>query len=290
MAVIDVHAHFEPRMLDLPAMRSKLKAAGVDRVALIPAMNDPLPHTPEALLSLLRALMRSRLHAATRLLEKVFYTADGDLKLQGKVIRIYAEPDNQMVADAVAGSPDLFLGWIFLNPMRHDPVEELEKWRHRPGMIGVKLHPFWHRYPVRELIPIARRCEELKLPVLIHLGDRDRGDWKVLTDAAPQLRIIFAHAGMPHFQRMWDEVRLRPNLYVDLSSPYLSENLIRDAVAALGPRRALYGTDAPYGFPEPDHSYSYTRIKRWVERLPGRAEEIDRMLGGNVAELLSYSR
>ncbi|HTM22847.1 MAG TPA: amidohydrolase family protein, partial [Kofleriaceae bacterium] len=151
----------------------------------------------------------------------------------------------------------------------------------------VKLHPFWHRYPVRDLIPIARRCEELKLPVLIHLGDRDSGDWQVLTDACPQLRIIFAHAGMPHFDRMWGRVRQRPNLYVDLSSPYLSERLIRDAVGALGPRRALYGTDAPYGFPAADHSYDYGAIKRWVERLPGRATEIDRMLGGNVEELLA---
>src|SRR5687768_6716161 len=153
MAVVDIHAHFEPRMLDLPAMRAKLAAAGVDRVALIPAMNDPLPHTPEALLSLLRALMRSRLHRATRLLEKVFYTPDGDLKLRGKIIKIYAEPDNQTVADAVAASPDLFLGWIFLNPRVRDPVDELERWRHRPGMVGVKLHPFWHRYAVRDLLP-----------------------------------------------------------------------------------------------------------------------------------------
>ena len=40
--IIDSHAHFEPRMLDLPRFVAKLDDAKVDRVALIPAMNDPL--------------------------------------------------------------------------------------------------------------------------------------------------------------------------------------------------------------------------------------------------------
>ncbi len=287
MAVIDVHAHLEPRMLDVEAMRGKLRAAGIDRVALIPTMNDPLPHTPEGLLSMIRTLMRSPAHRLLPLVERAFYTREGDLKLKGKLIRIYAEPDNQAVADTVAAHPDLFAGWIFLNPRVHDAVERLEQWRHLPGMIGVKLHPYWHRWPIAEALPIARRCQELGLPVLIHLGRGERGDWKVIADACPQLRIIFAHAGMPHFDRMWDEVARRPNLWVDLSSPYLDEKLVRDAVAALGPRRAMYGTDAPYGFPQPDESYDYGRIKRWVEGLPVAAGEVDRLLGGNAEELLA---
>jgi len=286
MPVIDVHAHLEPRMLAVDAMRAKLRRDGIDKVVLIPAMNDPLPHTPEALLGVFRRLMRSRLHRLARRINDRFYTADGDLELRGKIIRIYASPDNQGVADAVAAHPDLFLGWIFLNPRAGDPVDELERWRGLPGMVGVKLHPHWHRYPVADALPIARRCEELGLPVLIHLGFADGGDWKLIADACPRLKMVFAHAGIPHYDRMWGLIRDRPGLHIDVSSPYLSERLVRDAGAAVGPGRVMYGTDAPYGFPEPDHSYDYGAIKGWVERLPLAAGEVDRVLGGNVLDML----
>ncbi len=58
--IIDCHAHFEPRMLELDRFIAKMDEARVDRVALIPAMNDPLPETPKRLLATMRALMQSR--------------------------------------------------------------------------------------------------------------------------------------------------------------------------------------------------------------------------------------
>ena len=64
--IIDSHAHFEPRMLGLDDAVAKMDAAGVDKVALIPAMNDTLPHTPEMLLTVVRKLMRSPLSCASR--------------------------------------------------------------------------------------------------------------------------------------------------------------------------------------------------------------------------------
>ena len=74
-------------------------------------------------------------------------------------------------------------------------------------MIGVKLHPHWHGWPLTDAIPIAQRCEELGLPILIHLGFGARGAWRVLADAAPRLRLIFAHAGIPHYDRLWGAIR-----------------------------------------------------------------------------------
>jgi predicted TIM-barrel fold metal-dependent hydrolase len=290
MAIIDVHAHLEPRMLEPERIIGKMDRSGIDKVVLIPTMNDPLPETPDALLAVLRGLM-VRFPAAARWLNEQFVTAAGDLKLSGTIYRIYASPDNATVAGAIKAHPERFLGWIFLNPRAPgDPLDELEKWRTQPGFVGVKLHPHWHGYPIEELHPIAARCEDLRLPILIHLGFGERGRWQVLTDRYPRLRLIFAHAGMPHFQRLWDHIEHNPNLRVDLSSPYLSERLVRRAVKAIGPHRALYGTDAPYGFHEPDHTYDYDHIKGWIERLPCRAVDIDGIFGGNVEELLGEAR
>ena len=286
MAVIDVHAHLEERMLDVPAMLAQLDARGIDRVALIPTMLDPLPATPELLLAALRKLIMSRAHPLAKTLNDLTLTRDGDLRLGRKIYKIYARPDNETVARAIAAHPDRFLGWIFLNPRAGAGLDELERWRTTPGFLGVKLHPHWHGWDMEAALPIARRCEELGIAILVHLGFGERGVWKVLADACPRLKIIFAHAGIPHWPRMWNEVRDDPRLWVDVSGPFLDEKLVRTAIAALGPERVMYGTDAPYGFHDASGAYDYGAIKGWVERLPVPAAGVDRVLGGNALSLL----
>lgn len=274
-------------MLDAVAMFDKLDAAGVDKVVLIPSMTDPLPaDTPEMLLTVIRKILRSRARFVFPLLDPLFYTPEGNLKLRGEVFHVFARPDNAPVAELAAAHPDRVRWWIFLNPgAEGDPRDELERWRDAPGVTGVKLHPYWHRFPLIDASAICERCEQLGIPVLIHLGFGERGAWRRLADQFPKLRMVFAHCGMPYFDKLWPVVRAYPNVYLDVSSPFLDEALVRDAVAALGPHRLLYGTDAPYGFHGPDHSYDYTAIKGWVERLPCGSRGIDRILGGNALEL-----
>ena len=289
--IIDSHAHFDPRILDAASVVAKMDAAGVDRIVMIPAMNDPLPPTPERLLAVMRRLSAS---AAGRLVveatHRTLLTPEGDLRLDGKVVPIYNRPDNEGVARLVAAHPDRFRGWIFLNP-RNNPgvLDELERWRAVPGMIGIKLHPHWHDYRTEILGPVLRRAEELGLPALIHLGFRKRGDFRSICREHPRLKVISAHAGFPFYQDLWAYRGAHPNLHVDLSSPYIDERLARAAVQAMGPERCLYGTDAPYGFHEQDGSYDYGEIRRWVERLPVSSAMRDRILGGNFCELAAVS-
>ena len=85
MNIIDSHAHFDPRMLDLPALLRRMDRHGIARVALIPCMNDPLPHTPERLLSGLRVLMQRRLsRPLANLVHRATLTSAGDLRLLGE--------------------------------------------------------------------------------------------------------------------------------------------------------------------------------------------------------------
>lgn len=289
--IIDSHAHFEPRMLDLDAMVAKMDDAGVGRVALIPTMNDPLPKTPERLLAVLRKLMQT---APGRLVaegvHRALWTPEGNIRLDGRVYRVYARPDNGAVARAIEAHPDRFYGWIFLNPRNNpDVLDELERWRHAPGMVGLKLHPHWHDYRTELLRPLLSRAEELGLPALIHLGFRKRGAYRDLCEAFPRLNIIAAHAGFPFYQDLWRYGRHRANLFVDLSSPYIDEPLARGAVRVLGAHRCLYGTDSPYGFHDHDDSYDYGAIKGWVERMPVSSADQARIFGETFLGLVDAS-
>ena len=217
---------------------------------------------------------------------RALLTPEGDVRLSGKVVGIYDRPENEPVARLVAAHPGRFMGWIFLNP-RNNPrvLDELERWRAVPGMIGVKLHPHWHDYRTEILGPVLRRAEELGLPVLIHLGFGKRGDFRAICREHPRLKVVSAHAGFPFYKDLWAYRGEHPNLYVDLSSPYIDERLARAAVKAMGPERCLYGTDAPYGFHEQDGSYDYGEIRRWVERMDVSTAAREGILGGNFAEL-----
>jgi predicted TIM-barrel fold metal-dependent hydrolase len=268
-----------------------MDAAGVDRVALIPAMNDPLPETPERLLALMRRLMSWRgSRPLAEAAHRALLTRDGHLRLGRQLVHIYGRPDNAEVARLCAAHPGRFLGWVFLNPRGNPGVlDELERWRGEPGMIGVKLHPHWHDYETRLLSPLCARAEELGLPVLIHLGFRRRGDFRSLCARFPRLTVIAAHAGFPFYNDLWSHARELPNLYVDLSSPYIDERLARAAVRAMGAARCLYGTDAPYGFHGAE-GYDYRAILGWVDRMPIGARERDRILGESFLAILDRSK
>jgi predicted TIM-barrel fold metal-dependent hydrolase len=286
--IIDCHAHFDPRILSPERIVAKMDAAGVDRIVMIPSMIDPLPETPERLLAFMRRLSRSAAgRVVVETIHRALLTPEGDLRLSGKVIGIYDRPDNASVAEIVAAHPGRFMGWIFLNPRNNPTVlDELERWHSAPGMIGVKLHPHWHDYRTELLDPILRRADELRLPVLLHLGFRKRGDFRAICERFPRLTVISAHAGFPFYDDLWAYRNAYPNLYVDLSSPYIDEALARAAVAAMGPERCLYGTDAPYGFHEADASYDYGAIKGWVERMPVSSAAREGILGGTFARLV----
>jgi predicted TIM-barrel fold metal-dependent hydrolase len=286
--IIDSHAHFEPRMLSEENLIHKLDAAGVNKVAIIPAMNDPLPHVPEYLLGAARFLMQSDFtRPFAEVAHRLTLTSQGNLQLSGKEYAIYPQPDNASAFALVRKHPDRFLAWAFLNPRSDkDVLESLEKWRHEPGMVGIKLHPHWHDYTTDLLFPLFERMQELGLPALIHLGFGKRGDYRAIAEKFPRLKLIAAHAGFPFYEDMWNFAG-KHNIYVDLSSPYIDEKLARAAVKAMGADRCLYGTDAPYGFSDEGGGYNYDEIRGWVERLPVSLAEKDKIFSGNFLSLIS---
>src|SRR5215204_6184230 len=60
-SIIDVHAHFEPRMLELASLLRKLDEQGVNKVALIPAMQDPIRSSNAILVAAVRPRSRRSL-------------------------------------------------------------------------------------------------------------------------------------------------------------------------------------------------------------------------------------
>jgi len=286
--VIDCHYHLEERALTTQELLKEMDKCGVHKTALIASMIAPFREPPRFLISGLQFLLETRV---LRGLGKMFianFTKQGEVMILGKPYYIEHDPDNEKIFDSVGKYPDRFLGWAFVNPRgRKDQVSEFEKFKDRPGFIGVKAHPFWHHFPPVELVPVAERLAALDKPLLIHVGFGQEGDFEALLRKVPGLKLILAHAGFPEYSDTWKKILLQKNVYLDLSqTSYTSQKATRDAVDYLGVDRLLFGTDGPYGFHGADHRYDYGFLKQRLERLfPDRIVQ-ERLLGGNMAGLV----
>ena len=288
--IIDSHCHLDLQENPAEKMIEAMDAGGVNKVVLFATACDNLPSVPEGLLWLGRTLLQTPLSNVARgIYEDATATQPGKIKTGDKFFDIHVTPDNRPVVDALKKHPDRFITFVFLNPKNNPQVmAQLEQGVREYGMRGVKVHSWFHDYNPSELLrDVAKRCEALGLPILIHLGSRpDTGNVQGLIDACPKLKLILAHLGIPWFDRSWEQARRCPNVYLDISGPYLAAGLVAKALKTLGADKLIYGTDAPYGLRTKEGKLSYAYSKSWVERLPIADADKEKIFSGNLLRLL----
>jgi predicted TIM-barrel fold metal-dependent hydrolase len=287
--IIDCHYHLETRMQTVENLIAKMDANGIEKTALMPTMWDVPPQTAEFILKLLRLLLYNRFARPMAKKLSANFSPEGDIVLPKETVKIYPDPDNESVAGAMAKHSDRFLGWIFVNPNgQNDPEEEFERWKDVPGFIGVKTHPFWHRYRPEKLLPVATRAAANGMPVLTHVGFDEHGDFLPLVQEIPDLKLILAHAGFPEYSDTWKVIREIQNIYVDLSADaYVNDTATRQVVEYLGAGRCLFGTDGPYGHHAEDGVFDNGFIKRRIESLFSGDDVKKQILGENFLGLIA---
>ena len=288
--IVDAHYHLEDRLETVDRLLGQMDRHGISRIALIPAMQDPfyLGRIAGKAGGLMRWVLMGKWRSVGLFLYRTMVTADGKFRLLNKTYMIYDTPDNESVSRVMQAHPDRFYGWIFVNPRVTDSMAIVEKWVGQPGWIGVKAHPFWHRYPVAVLNDVAAYCSDKDLPILVHLGgDRERGDYRYLPEHYPRLKVVYAHAGVPFYRELWDYAKSKNNIFVDLSSPYLNEPLRFTAVKALGAEKCLYGTDGPIGYTDINGSYDHGKILNEILQWPLSDADKEQITGGNFREITS---
>jgi len=252
--MIDSHYHLEEALVSVDGLVRSMDEAGISRTALIPAVTPPLKSLPRWAAKI-TPYFRRYIHSDKKLRHRAMAAMYGNtVKKSGKVdifgdkYDIISQPDNDVVAKTVAWRPDRFCGHVWINPAGPVlPVEEAERVMARPGMVGVKAHPFWHDFAVGLLKDVAALCEEKGWPLLVHLGVKEKGDYRLLPEAFSRLKIIYAHAGIPYGVDVCRYARKKHNVFVDLSSSqYVDLTAARQAVQLAGPEKCLFGTDGPY--------------------------------------------
>ncbi|MBN2151549.1 MAG: amidohydrolase [Candidatus Lokiarchaeota archaeon] len=283
---IDCHHHIDEAQLPAGELLAGMDEAGIEKVALMANMCGTI-HVSPGLERVGRFLFT---HSAFQgMVRKIYnnFAPEGDFIIPGGSVKIYKDPDNRPVFDAVDKHPDRFMGWVFVNPRGDDQLQEFERWIRHPGAVGVKAHPFWHQFAPVDLLPVAEKLAAMGKPMLLHLGFGTHGDYRALLDAVPGLKLVLAHAAFPRYSKAWKEMAALPNVYVDLSSTaYVDEGTMRGVVGALGADRCLFGTDGPFGSRGPGGGFDMGMIKRGISKVFPDEEVQAKILGGNFLRLV----
>ncbi|MFS0864376.1 amidohydrolase family protein [Fredinandcohnia sp. 179-A 10B2 NHS] len=284
--IIDCHFHVDETMLTLEKMIEEMDKHGVSKTALISPMNETMFEVESIYQHNLQCLFRFLILQAPSIGLQIYngLVKNGYLNLYGNNYQIFSKPRNDLVENAIKRFPNRFLGWAAYNPTITESLEEIELYLSMPGFIGVKAHPFMHQYKIEKLASVAALCESKKVPMIIHLSS-EKDSYKYLPEHFPNLNIIYAHAGLPFWKKLWPYISDKQNVYVDTSSDYLTPVIVKRAVESLGYRKILYGCDGPYGMTK-CNEYDYGAKKNWIEILPISDKEKEYILGKNFLGLI----
>ncbi len=179
------------------------------------------------------------------------------------LLTIATKPHQQTAINnwAAEVKSDRLLPFGSVHPDAPDAADELERIRSL-GLYGVKLHPdYQHFYADEErMIPIYKKCAELKLPVLFHCGmdvisphDVHCTPKAALTvhRRVPELTMILAHLGGNY---MWEEAEkylAGEDVYLDTAfvSGRIPDSAASRIIKKHGTDRILFASDMPWQLP-----------------------------------------
>jgi predicted TIM-barrel fold metal-dependent hydrolase len=223
--------------------------------------------------------------------------------------------DEQSVAEAVADHPDRFVGAFMFDPTASDARERLT---HALGALRLRvvcLFPAMHRYPLhdpRVNDAFDTAAENPGTAIFVHCGVLSVGirtklglpspfemrfgnplDLHGIAARHPQVPIIIPHFGAGLFRETLMLADACANVHLDTSSsngwikyhPGLTHaTVFAQALAVVGPRRLLFGTDSSY-FPRGWQQAIHDEQRRIVEGLATSADEGALIFGGNFDRL-----
>ncbi|UZJ32703.1 amidohydrolase family protein [Streptomyces endophytica] len=264
--IIDAHSHVhDPLDLHLAA----LDDAGVDRTVLFPTR----PH-PEQATDL--ASLRREMGVLERALSGGSDGRTGPAGDDG-----YAAAWREL-DEALAAHPTRFLGFGSV-PLGLDGAGTAA-WVARE-VAGRGLHGIGELTPPPDgaalVEPVLRAAHDHGgLPVVVHgYAPTTAADVRTLAELAaryPKVPLVISQLAGAHWMAAVELAQATPNLYLELSTANIVF-AVRLAIQEL-PTRTLFGSDAPYGDP--------VLSRATVERVTPPGEVRERVLGGNLAELL----
>ncbi|MFI6823434.1 amidohydrolase family protein [Micromonospora sp. NPDC050187] len=168
---------------------------------------------------------------------------------------------NDAVAAFVRAVGGQTVGFMSVDPTRHDAVDEVERCHAELGLVGIKMGPIYQgTSPLHPMtMRVFKTAERLGLPVMIHQGAIFANAGRLpdanpllLDDVActfPDLRIVVAHMGHPWIYETVVVMRRHRNVFADTSAIASRPTVLANAFSAAKEygvlSKVLFGSDSP---------------------------------------------
>ena len=212
----------------------------------------------------------------------------------GVLLPIATKPSQQHRINTWAAEQagDRIIPFGTVHPDAPDVVDELHRIKSL-GLKGVKIHPDYQGVFLFEekMNPVYKYCEELGLPLIIHMGhdpvsskSRHAMPYHLLAinDTYPRLKIIGAHLGGMY---AWEEVLYylcgKNNIWFDtsyLAGEGIDPELMTAIIRKHGADKILFGSDCPWHTPQME--------RELIETLPLSEAEKEQIYWKSAVELL----
>ena len=207
-------------------------------------------------------------------------------------------PDNAGLAARIEGSPNL-VGCAALNPtVGSEAVDELERAILQWGFRGLRLFPSAHGYPVDGDVvdPLLHKARDLGVPVTLDgclhncspvqvgavAGRYPEVNFIVDVGFRPSAPPVTMKVPLPAEGRIAETALQTPNLYLGLTAMAAVElYCIKRLMGVCGPRKLVFGSNAPYGIP--------LFAVRGFQLVRLSEPEEEAVLGGTLANLYRLS-
>ncbi len=201
-----------------------------------------------------------------------------------------AESANEWSASECSQFPSLVPGATF-----HPNDAHFDRLVHRAlfelRLRVVKLHCSVGQFPATDprLEPLWLAAAELRVPVVVHAGQREPGmtqpdEVEAISSvlaAHPHLRLVLAHCGHPNIVTTLSLMERFGNLYADLTPVWTEPIEVKARTFGRFPGRFLFGSDAPNTPTTP------ASLVANIEALDLTQSERDSILGGAAASLMA---
>lgn len=194
---------------------------------------------------------------------------------------------NERVLRAIRKWPELYVGFVYVNPKHGEVALEMIDESVEQGFEGIKL---WTSCYADDpaVYPIAEKAIELDLPVLQHAWMKWTGNIPTeseprhvakLAERYPELKLVMAHIG-GDWEYGIKAVRHCPNVSIDTSGSIAHTGMLRMCIRELGAERVVWGTDMPGA------DLLYTLAK--IDTAPITEAQKTKMLSTNAQRLLGW--
>ena len=212
---------------------------------------------------------------------------------RGVLLPIATKPEQQTSINnwAAAQNHGSIISFGSVHPYAQDAVEELDRIREL-GLKGVKLHNDYQGVFIfdEHCKPIYKRCEELGLPIVFHMGYDPVSpvvhrampyDLIEICENYPKLTVIGAHMGGNYaWEAVYKYIAGIRNLYFDVAfvAKDIEFELFKAIVSKHGFDRILYASDLPWSDPQEELDL--------IEKLPCTDAEREQILHKNAERVL----